>query len=243
MPPRAVVLVEGHSDRLALLTLAGRRGRSLADEGIEVVAMGGITNTRSFASHYGPSGLGVPLAGLYDAPAEAKLRHGLTAAGLEAAGLEAAPGPEGLAGLGFFGCAVDLEDELIRALGVEAVEAVIDAAGEARSLRLLAGMPAQRDRSREAVLRRFLGSRSGRKARYAALLVEALPPGRVPDPLADVLAHVGTPPPGPRTTAPRRDRGSPDRGTAPGRDAPGPRPPGQRPPRVRPARAWPPCRR
>ena len=41
-----------------------------------------------------------------------------------------------------------------------------------------------------AVLRRFLGSRSGRKARYAALLVEALEPGREPAPLAGVLARV-----------------------------------------------------
>ena len=183
--PRAVVLVEGDSDRVALLTLAGRRGRSLAGEGIEVVAMGGITNTRAFASHYGPRGLGIPLTGLYDAPEEAKLRHGLTAAGLHAA-----LGPHGLPALGFFACSVDLEDELIRALGVEAVEAVIDAAGETRSLQLLAGMPAQRHRTRPAVLRRFLGVRSGRKARYAALLVDALQPGRVPDPLADLLAHV-----------------------------------------------------
>jgi hypothetical protein len=195
--PRAVVLVEGDSDRVALLALAGRCGRSLADEGTEVVTMGGITNTRAFASRYGPRGLGIPLAGLYDAPEEAKLRHGLTAAGLHAA-----LGPDGLPALGFFACSVDLEDELIRALGVEAVEAVIAAAGETRSLRLLARMPAQRDRARAVVLRRFLGSRSGRKARYAALLVEALPPGRVPDPLADLLAHVGPQPTVPDRTAP-----------------------------------------
>jgi hypothetical protein len=37
-------------------------------------------------------------------------------------------------------------------------------------------------------LRRFLGVRSGRKARYAALLIDALEPGRVPKPLAAVLA-------------------------------------------------------
>ena len=64
------------------------------------------------------------------------------------------------------------------------------AAGETYSLQLLAGMPAQRDWTREAVLRRFLGVRSGRKARYAALLVEALDPGRVPDSLEAVLARV-----------------------------------------------------
>ena len=183
--PRAVVLVEGNSDRVALLALAERVGRDLAAEGVEVVAMGGITNTRTYASRYGPRGLGVPLAGLYDAPEEAKLRHGLAAGGLHAA-VEA----DGLSGLGFFRCSADLEDELIRALGVEAVEAVIEAAGETRSLRLLAGMPAQRGWTREAVLRRFLGVRSGRKARYAALLVDALEPGRGPEPLAAVLARV-----------------------------------------------------
>jgi hypothetical protein len=180
--PRTVVLVEGHSDAVALHTLAERRGRDLAAERIEVLAMGGITNTRAFASRYGPRGLGVPLAGLYDAAEEAKLRHGLAAAGLDAA-LE----PGALSGLGFFKCSADLEDELIRALGADAVEAVIDAAGEAHSLRLLAGMPAQRHWTRAAVLRRFLGVRSGRKARYAALLVDALEPGRVPEPLAALL--------------------------------------------------------
>ena len=67
---------------------------------------------------------------------------------------------------------------------------MIAAAGEAQSLRLLAGMPAQRGWTREEVLKRFLGSRSGRKARYAELFVEALDPGRVPAPLAAVLARV-----------------------------------------------------
>jgi hypothetical protein len=182
---RAVVLVEGNSDQVALHTLAQRSGRDLAAEGVEVVAMGGVTNTRAFASRYGPYGLGVLRAGLYDEDDEAKFRRGLVAGGLVDA-LE----PELLPRLGFHKCSADLEDELIRALGVEAVEAVIEAAGEARSLRLLAGMPAQRDWTREAVLRRFLGVRSGRKARYAALLVEALDPGRIPDPLAAALAQV-----------------------------------------------------
>ena len=183
--PRAVVLVEGNSDRAALLTLARRLGRDLAAEGVEVVPMHGITNTRTVASHYGPLGLDLPLAGLYDAGEEHILRRGLAAAGLPAA-LE----PDGPESLGFHRCTVDLEDELVRALGVEGVEAVIAAAGEAPSLRLLSGMPAQRGWTRTAVLRRFLGSQSGRKARYAALFVEALDLDAVPDPLTAVLAHV-----------------------------------------------------
>ena len=182
---RAVVLVEGHSDQVALRTLAARQGRHLVAEGVEVIAMNGITNARAFASRYGPHGLGVPLAGLYDAAEEAKLRNGLAAAGLTSA-VE----PDGLERLGFYQCSADLEDELIRALGVAAVEAVIETAGEMRSLQLLAGMPAQRDWTREAVLRRFIGARSGRKARYAALLVDALRPGHEPEPLMALLERV-----------------------------------------------------
>jgi hypothetical protein len=179
------VLVEGNSDRRALHALAGRDGRDLAAEGVEVVAMGGITNTRAFALRYGPRGLDVRLAGLYDAPEEAFVLGGLAAAGLSPA-LE----PDGLPGLGFFKCTANLEDELIRALGPGAVEDVIEAAGEARSLKLLTGMPAQRGWTREALLHRFLGSKSGRKARYATLLVEALEPEQVPAPLAALLAWV-----------------------------------------------------
>ena len=186
--PRAVVLVEGQSDRIALDTLAARSGRDLTDEGVDIVVMNGVTNTRAFASRLGPRGSGFRLMGLYDAPDEAIVRRGLSAAGLGGA-LE----PAGLLELGFHPCSADLEDELIRALGVDAVEAVIEAAGEARSLRLLAGMPAQRGWSRVELLRRFFGSQSGRKARYARLMVEALPADRVPDPLAAVLAAVAAP--------------------------------------------------
>jgi hypothetical protein len=182
---RTVVLVEGQSDRTALQTLAQMLDRDLTAEGVDVVAMGGITNTRAFALQYGPRGLGVPLVGLYDAADQAKLQRGLAAAGVDAAADSA-----GLAALGFYMCSVDLEDELIRALGAEAVEQVIEAAGEARSLRLLTGMPAQQGWQREAVLRRFIGVRSGRKARYAALLVDALEPGQVPPPLAAVLDRI-----------------------------------------------------
>ena len=177
--PRRVVLVEGNSDRVALRTLAQCLGRDLDAEGIDVVAMGGITNTRAFATRYGPLGLGLPLAGLYDIGEQVVLRRGLYAAGLVDA-----REPHELERLGFYACDRDLEDELLRALGTDAVEAVIAEAGEAQSLRLLAGMPAQRGWTRLAVLRRFLGSQSGRKARYADLFVRALAPGRVPEPLA-----------------------------------------------------------
>jgi hypothetical protein len=191
--PRVVVLVEGRSDRVALHTLARRLGHDLAGDGVEIVAMDGVTNIRAYAARYGPPGLDLALAGLYDQPQEAYVRRGLAAAGLTGA-----QEPDGLGPLGFFGCSCDLEDELVRALGIDAVEEVIETAGEGRSRRLLAGMPAQRGWSREDVVRRFLGSRSGRKARYAELLVEALPLPDVPAPLLGVFAHatgVGAVPP------------------------------------------------
>ncbi|HUR74686.1 MAG TPA: TOPRIM nucleotidyl transferase/hydrolase domain-containing protein [Sporichthya sp.] len=170
---RAVVLVEGESDRVALTTLAARRGRDLDAEGVQVVAMNGITNTYAYAVRYAPE---ATLAGLYDAAEEGHLRTALARAGVSADT--------------FFGCEPDLEYELIRALGAEAVEAVIEAAGETRSLALLAAMPAQQGWSRAQVLHRFLGVRAGRKARYARMLVEACDLDAVPSPLAGVLAVI-----------------------------------------------------
>jgi hypothetical protein len=184
-PIRTVVLVEGESDRAALETLARRVRRDLAATGVAVVPMGGITNIRVFATRYGPRGRGLTLTGLYDAPEE----H-VVCRGLAAAGLDAAADPDSLAALGFFKCTADLEDELIRAVGLDGVEQVIAEAGEARSLRLLSQMPAQREWTRLEVVRRFLGSKSGRKARYAVLLSAAVDADRVPDPLAALIAAV-----------------------------------------------------
>lgn len=159
--------------------VARRLGRDLVADGLEIVPMGGVTNTGSFAARYGPRGLGLPLSGLYDIGEQRHVRRGLSAAGL--------PMVDDLADLGFHACDRDLEDELVRAIGLDAVEAVIEDAGEGRSLRLLAQMPAQAGWSREELVRRFLGSQSGRKSRYARLFVEAMEVDRVPRPLCAVL--------------------------------------------------------
>jgi hypothetical protein len=87
-------------------------------------------------------------------------------------------------------CDADLEDELIRSLGAGSVERIIDAQGELGSFRILQKQPAQQGRTIEAQLRRFMGTRSGRKARYAPVLVDALDLDRAPRPLDRVLAHV-----------------------------------------------------
>lgn len=182
---RSVVLVEGVSDQAALEALARRRGRDLAAEGVAVVAMGGATSIRTFLNRYGPPGLGLPLAGLYDAGEEDDIRRGL-----ERAGLGDGLTRDGMERLGFYVCERDLEDELIRALGVAGVERVIEANGELRELHTFRKQPAQQARPAQAQLRRFMGTRAGRKERYARLLVEALDLAAVPRPLDGVLAHV-----------------------------------------------------
>jgi hypothetical protein len=178
------VLVEGSSDQVALETLAVRRGRDLAAEGIAVVPMGGATNIRRFLELFGPRGVDVRLAGLCDAREEGDFRRGLERAGLGSnlrrADMEA---------LGFYVCVADLEDELIRCLGAACVEQVIDAQGELRSFRTFQQQPAWQGRSSQAQLRRFIGTHSGRKIRYARLLVDALDLTSAPRPLDRALAH------------------------------------------------------
>ncbi len=181
----AVVLVEGMSDQAALETLAGRLGRNLREEGVFIVPMGGATNIGHFLGLFGPPGFGVRLAGLCDEGEERDFRRGLEQAGLTA-GLDRA----GLGRLGFFVCVADLEDELIRSLGVGRVEQLIEAQGELGPFRTFTRQPAQRNRTREQQLRRFMGTRSGRKIHYGHVLAAALDLTRLPSPLAGVLSRV-----------------------------------------------------
>ena len=183
--PSTVVLVEGASDQAALQTLAGRYGRDLTAEGVSIVPMGGATTIGHFLDLLGPNGHDYRLAGLCDAGEEGDFRRGLERAGM---GIHLTR--DDLESVGFFVCVADLEDELIRALGPEAVVEIIDAHGELGSLRILQRQPFHRDRTIEQVLWRFMGSRSGRKSIYARLLVEALDLDRVPQPLDGVLEYV-----------------------------------------------------
>lgn len=165
------VLVEGESDAEAVRALAERRGAAL-----DVVAMSGITNLARHARELAPTRR---LVGLYDAAEERFVRGGLERAGLVVG--------SDLAAHGFHRCEADLEDELIRALGAERVLAVVDAQGDRARFEALRQQPAQRERTTEAQLHRWLGAGSGRKIRYGRLLVEALDGRDVPAPLAALL--------------------------------------------------------
>lgn len=185
-----VVLVEGVSDQAALEVLAARRGTDLRGRGVEIVAMDGATNIARCLEHYGPHGLGLRVAGLYDVGEERYFRSGL-----ERAGLGPGDGEEltraDMAALGFFVCDADLEDELLRAVGAERLVGLIEEEGGIRSFHTLQRQPALRERSLHDQLRRLMSGRSGGKVKFARLMADAVPLDRVPEPLAALLDHVG----------------------------------------------------
>lgn len=157
---RTAVLLEGLSDLAAVEALTARQGRDLAGEGVCVVSMGGAMNVGRYAALLGPTGLGLRLAGLCDEREQPYFDRGLDRAGA----------PRGH----IFVCVSDLEDELIRALGEPKVEQIIHSENESRAWQTFTRQPAQHDRPRHQQLRRFIGTKKGRKIRYGSLLVEAL---------------------------------------------------------------------
>ncbi|MFV2086805.1 TOPRIM nucleotidyl transferase/hydrolase domain-containing protein [Micromonospora sp. LOL_021] len=182
----ALVLVEGVSDQIAVETAAVGRGRDLDAERVVVVPIGGAHAIGRFLTSAGPLLTPVRLVGLCDL-AEVDI----VARGLAAAGIGASRTHGDLAALGFFVCVDDLEDELIRAIGVDGVEAVLAAQGDLGSFRTMQGQLAWRGRPPEAQLRRFMGSGSRRKSRYARLLVEAaIARDVLPQPLDQLLCAV-----------------------------------------------------
>jgi hypothetical protein len=181
---RAVVLVEGISDKIALEALATRRGRDLLAEDVAVVPIGGAQAIGGFLRVYRQEGSRARLAGLCDAAEERDFRFALERTGfghdLKRADMER---------LGFYVCEADLEDELVRCLGADVVEEILAAHGKLVSFRTYQKQPAHRARSTEEQLRGFL---TNWKIQFAAPLVDALDLDRVPRPLDCVLAHVRT---------------------------------------------------
>ena len=156
--PRAIILVEGVSDVVAVDIAARRLGR----EGVCVIPMGGVTNVRRFASALHPFGL--PISGLCDVGERRYFERALSE---------------------FSVCVQDLEDEFIRALGTERTEQLLDDNGDLATFRTFQNQPAQRGRPVEAQLRRFFGTTAGRKERYATIFMERLE--GIPKPLVEVV--------------------------------------------------------
>lgn len=176
---RTVVLFEGRSDRLAFEAVARRREISL--DAVQLVDMDGITNLRTRVSALRDADEGVRVLGLYDAAEEAYVIRVLVDLGILTS--EAMHPVE----IGFFGCERDLEDEVIRAAGADLVLETLAARRELDRFRVFQGQPAQRGKPVDDQLHRFAGTAAGRKARFAADVIDALPLDRMPRPLVSLL--------------------------------------------------------
>ena len=177
----SIILVEGDSDKAALDAAAGALGFDMS--ATSILVMNGATNAVRLLVETVPRD--VRVAGLYDVGEEAHIVRALSEAGLTEGRDSTA-----LERLGFFACDIDLEAELIRALGATRVINVIETQGEdLRRFRSLQQMPVWRERRVEDQLRRWFGSGARRKVRYAALLVEAMAAVEVPRPLRRVLEY------------------------------------------------------
>lgn len=178
-----VVLVEGESDRLAVEAVAARLGHDLAAASAVVVSMDGVTNLRRHLAELATLPLRPRVIGLFDAGEVAYL-HAVVAE----AGLGSTNTIDDLASLGFFACDPDLEGEFIAALGADRVQQLLAEHGELARFRTLQHQPYHRARPVEAQLRRFMGTHSGRKARFAPIFVEALDEARIPVALSSLVA-------------------------------------------------------
>src|SRR5258708_17678624 len=186
---RTVVLVEGISDQAAIDTLAKRLGRELEKEGITTVPIGGATKIWHFLEVLGRRGLKGKVAGLYDIGEGRYFRRAVERGGFGAELTRA-----DMESLGFYVCAVDLEDELIRSLGAEMVLAVVAAYGDlwkvphfsetARMVRPRSGGAAStlagHNRAAETIVRKVVGecpgyeSGPGAAGTFAGVCVEQI---------------------------------------------------------------------
>jgi energy-coupling factor transporter ATP-binding protein EcfA2 len=178
---RTIVLVEGDSDRLAVETLAERKGRNLDAESVSVVPINGASKAETYIALFGPHGFQIKLAGLCDEGDE-----GFFARGLDRSGIALQPSRTDMQNAGFFVCVRDLEEELIRSLGANKAEQVIDSNGDLGTFRQFQRQSAWQGQSLSDQIVGFIKAK--RKVEYAPLLVDALDLANVPAPLEGVLA-------------------------------------------------------
>ena len=177
-----IVLVEGDSDAAAVEALVARHDEDRSQRA-QVLSANGVTNYRRLLTRIRHDAPQRRVVGLYDEPEEQIVRRALEASGIGRSGSRA-----DIERLGFFACVTDLEDELIRSLGVDRVEQLVEAQGELPAFRILQKQPAQRGRPVAQQLRRFMGTKSTRKIRYGHLLAAATDLEHCPEPLRRIVA-------------------------------------------------------
>jgi hypothetical protein len=181
----ALVLLEGSSDVAALETVLERHEPLVPRTAYRLVDMGGVTNTATHLRALALAPTPLPVLGLCDAGESWVVVRALQQQGREVAG------EADLAAHGFFVCRRDLEEELIRALGVAACLRLLEGMGLGHRFRSFSNQRAWAERPVEERLHRFAGVASGRKIRLAREMAAALPADRVPPPIAGLVAMVG----------------------------------------------------
>ena len=146
--------------------VARRQGRTL--EGVAIQVLGGATKVEAQVSRYRALNDRTAMVGLCDAN-EAPLFHGC----------------EGLDEVEV--CDANLEDELLRAVGLDRMVDFISSQGELAAFETFQKQPPWRDRPLQPQLMRFWGTRARRKTRYAEELVSWISDERMPTPLVRVL--------------------------------------------------------
>lgn len=178
---RTVVLVEGPSDYLAVRAAARAINMDLDARGVAVVSLQGAGLLATYLSLLGPSGLDLRVCGLCDADTEGDWQAKLTAAGMNASDRAS------MNAHGFFVCDVDLEDELVRALGDAAVQEIIEQEGETAKFTAFANQPSNRTMSLNEQLVAFARSN---KTRWSPRLAADLGAASMPEPLQGVFSRV-----------------------------------------------------
>jgi putative ATP-dependent endonuclease of the OLD family len=178
---RAVVLVEGPSDKYALAVVAERLGRNLDAEGVSIVAMGGAGLIGGYLRIFAKRGFGLSVAALCD-----QAEEGVFAEGLRTDGCHVENRGD-LEACGFFVCETDLEDELLRRLGEEQVRELVQREGDNGRFSGFTQQERYRGLGFSEQIRAFVARY---KVRYAPVLAAAIPAESIPTPLRKVLEMV-----------------------------------------------------
>jgi hypothetical protein len=186
---RVWVLLEGASDVAALRVVAERSGISLADEGIHLVDMHGVTNIRRHLLAATEADDSPRVLGMCDAPEARFFVRALRRVGCAVAAVDELPW------WGFQVCERDLEDELMRVLGEQGLRRLLDDLGLTQRFAMLTQQPAWVSGSFHDQVHRFAGAASGRKELMGAAMAATLDLAALPSPLAGLVEAMATPGP------------------------------------------------
>ncbi len=173
-----VILLEGHSDLLAIRVLARALDVDLDARGISLLSLDGAGSVVHYLSLFGPAGLGLTLRGLCDADHEETWRTRLQDAGIEVTDRAA------MNAVGFQVADADLEEELIGALGTQRVSELIEKENADQAFANFTQQGAIARLSLAEQQHDFLHKQS---VRWAPVLAADLSVEDIPQPIRDLL--------------------------------------------------------